>query len=52
METKTIKVSKKAWDKLSRYKLDLDLPSLSELIEKMLDIVSVAKLKPKRRLQG
>ena len=45
MELKTIKVSLKNWKKLMRWKIDLECKNLDEVVERILKIIPVNKLK-------
>lgn len=45
MELKSIKVSKKSWSKLMKWRVDLGYKSLDELIEKILTEVDIKDLK-------
>ena len=44
MEIKTIKVNKKTWDKLMRYKLNLGAKNVAEVIDRIISIVPAKDL--------
>ena len=43
-ELKTIKVSKKTWRRLWKWRMELDCKSLDELIERILKIIPASEL--------
>lgn len=45
MEIKTIKVKKSTWNKLMKWRIDLECYSLSEVIDRILSIIPADQLK-------
>lgn len=45
MELKSVKVSKETWEKLMKWRIELECKSIEELIDKILKRVNIEQLK-------